>query len=145
MISTTIRERIERFVSPEPNSGCWLWTGAENGAGYGQMYTGWDGERRSRGYAHRLAYEAFRGPIPEGMELDHLCQNPGCVNPAHLQPVTQAENMRRFAARRTRCRAGHLLEDAGVISNGPRRTCGECKRISRRASYYRCRDAPVVK
>lgn len=80
--------------------GCWLWTGARAGRAtlqYGN--TRWS--RRVR-YAHRVAYELLVGPVPDGLELDHLCRVPLCVNPAHLEAVTRSENVRRgYAARRT--------------------------------------------
>lgn len=92
---------IEAFASHihfEPNSGCWLWAGADNGVGYGKF----------RGkYAHRISYEMNRGPIPNGMHLDHLCRVRCCVNPSHLEPVTNAEN-----ARRGLC--GHHMKNGGA-------------------------------
>ena len=81
----------ERFwAKVRKTDGCWLWTGSHNGLGYGTI--------RSVGrkmYVHRYSYELLVGPIPAGLELDHLCRVPGCVNPDHLEPVTHAENLRR--------------------------------------------------
>lgn len=74
---------------------CWVWQGQKNAAGYGRMK--WAGRRWS---VHRFLYEVTVGPIPEGMEVDHLCRNPACCNPAHLEPVTGAENKRRARAAR---------------------------------------------
>lgn len=68
---------------------CWLWRGALNNRGYGRLTRG------GHVYAHRYVYELERGPIPTGMQLDHLCRTPACVNPAHLEPVTGTENVRR--------------------------------------------------
>lgn len=85
---------FESRVHYEPNSGCWLWAGADNGDGYGKFR----GE-----YAHRLSYKRHKGPIPDGMHLDHLCRVPCCVNPDHLEPVTNKENARRG-------RAGHHMK-----------------------------------
>jgi hypothetical protein len=73
------------------DDGCWMWTGTLN-KGYGMFSFG--GKTRR---AHRFAYEALVGPIPEGLALDHLCRNPACVNPAHLEPVTWRENVYRGA------------------------------------------------
>ena len=74
------------------DDGCWIWIGAKHGSGYGLV----------RGYpvrksylAHRLSYEHHVGPIPPGMELDHLCETKACVNPAHLEPVTHRQNIQR--------------------------------------------------
>lgn len=75
--------RFERKVQ-RSGDGCWIWTGAKNSRGYGQLKI--DGRSR---YAHRLAYEHWQGLIPEGFELDHLCRTRACVNPAHLEPVTR--------------------------------------------------------
>ena len=74
---------------------CWEWLGAVGSSGYGVFWAG-PGLR----LAHRYAYEALVGPIPDGLDLDHLCGNTCCVNPAHLEPVTHAENVRRAARRR---------------------------------------------
>lgn len=74
----------------QDESGCWLWTAATTPTGYGQ-FRFHDGSRA----AHRLAYEQMVGPIPDGLELDHLCRVRNCVNPDHLEPVTHAENLRR--------------------------------------------------
>lgn len=71
-------------------TGCWNWQLSLDHHGYGMAYI--DGKRIG---AHRLIYQRERGPIPDGMPLDHLCRNPRCVNPGHLEPVTQAENVQR--------------------------------------------------
>ena len=89
-----------RFVAC-PTTGCWLWEGATDEKGYGLVYT--DRSRR----AHRVVYERIRGPIPEGLQLDHLCAVKPCVNPAHLEPVTNSENQRRNSIRKY----GRVLSD----------------------------------
>jgi hypothetical protein len=83
-------------VSPEPNTGCWLWTGALNNMGYGRLKVG--GRDGKSVYAHRVAYQLFVGPIPDGKVLDHRCSNTWCCNPAHLDPTSQADNVRRGRA-----------------------------------------------
>jgi hypothetical protein len=87
---------LDRFLAKvELTLLCWEWRGAVGSSGYGVFHAGPGLE-----LAHRFAYEALVGPIPEGCDLDHLCGNTRCVNPAHLEPVTHAENVRRAAERR---------------------------------------------
>lgn len=82
--------------------------------------------------AHRWGYEHHVGPIPEGLTLDHLCENTWCVNPEHLEPVTQQENHARHMRSRTRCKNHHLLSIAGtVVGAKGENTCAACKHISR--------------
>lgn len=120
-------------------SGCWEWIGPKTKAGYSQFCIG-----KERFYGHRVSYEEFIGPIPDGLQIDHLCRNPSCINPWHLEPVTGAENVRRGMAgeaARIRCRAqtqckyGHPFsgDNLYVDANGYR-ICRTCQRIaSRRA------------
>lgn len=85
------------------DTGCWLWTGPTR-TGYGVFYVG--SKNRS---AHRISYEAFIGPIPKGMHILHSCDNPGCINPAHLRPGTVKENMADREARRRRSVRGEQI------------------------------------
>ncbi len=94
-------QTIARFIAKvEPlSSGCWNWRAALTPAGYGQFHL-----PRNRGpqrviAAHRFAYLLVVGPIPDGLELDHLCRNRWCCNPTHVEPVTRRENMRRSPLR----------------------------------------------
>lgn len=109
----------------EKTDSCWLWTGSLHSLGYARAWV--DG---TRVYAHRYAYEETVGPIPDGLDLDHLCRVRHCVNPDHLEPVTRAENLRRSPsqvsavnARKTHCPQGH--EYSGRDKRGWRecRTC----------------------
>ncbi len=84
-----IESRIRRF-SRENESGRWIWRLALNANGYGII-----GVANRSKLAHRASFEAFIGPVPEGLELDHVCKTKACVNPAHLEAVTRSENVRR--------------------------------------------------
>lgn len=134
----------ERFWSKVDAVGpCWLWTAGTNPLGYGRYNLTWrNGKPQGLVLAHRHAWQSLVGPIPEGLVLDHLCRVPACVNPDHLEPVTQAENIRRGygysaqCARRVHCPNGHPLD--GALGNG-RRYCLTCNRDRSLANYYRKR------
>jgi hypothetical protein len=83
-------DRITDKVEIDVASGCWIFTGNRNGGGYGLISV--NGKGRA---AHRVAYEQIIGEVPDGLELDHLCNRPACCNPDHLEPVTHQENVRR--------------------------------------------------
>lgn len=123
----------------EKTAGCWLWGGTTSN-GYGQL--------RREGHiimAHRFSYQLVVGPIPEGLELDHLCRNPPCVNPAHLEPVTHGENMRRAMPRnrgKTHCLSGHpYSEDNTYTYPNGRRDCKICRRAASLRYARRARAA----
>lgn len=125
--------RIEDHILRMPGP-CWVWQGAKNPRGYGNITY----EQKSY-KAHRFIYEWLVGPIPEGLTLDHLCRNTLCVNPDHLDPCTMAENIRRGSkAQQTHCKHGHEFtpENTIVRTNGTRR-CRECNLRHQRASYQR--------
>ena len=97
MSRLTLLERIETHL--DKTGDCWIWTGSLSHNGYGHIHVG-----NTVARVHRVVYTLLVGPIPEGMHLDHVdergCTSRACCNPAHLEPVTQAENNRRAAARR---------------------------------------------
>lgn len=108
------------------SAGCWLWMGSRNALGYGQVQRGRRGEGLIQ--AHRATYELIVGPIPAGLELDHLCRQPSCVRPDHLEPVTQAENKRR-ANQHPDCVNGHPFDEANTyIRRDGARMCRACHR-----------------
>lgn len=109
--------RLESKI--EFTDGCWLWRGGQDGKGYGRVFVFGRGAMG----AHVATYELLVGPVPEGLHLDHLCRTPLCVNPAHLEPVTNAENVRRGV--RAKLNAGQVALIRDMIAMGhPNPTIG---------------------
>ena len=140
---TAARERVLSRLIIDP-AGCLLWTGALSGVGgYGQFSV----DRRQR-LVHRLMYEWFAGPIPAGMQIDHLCRVRRCANVAHLEVVTPRENTRRgmgtsgVNARKTHCGHGHAFDEqnTGILPGGQRQ-CRACNAEQNRR--YRARQRAV--
>lgn len=129
--------RLFAKVWKSPDTGCWEWTGCSTRFGYGMISIG--GDMR---LAHRVVFAHFRGDIPAGLQLDHLCRNRKCCNPDHLLPTTHAGN--QLAARaitrwklsltQTACSRGHEFAGRNLILYRGRRYCRAC--MNRRSVEY---------
>jgi len=130
------RTALERIIAKLAinENGCWIWTGKLNHSGYGSI--------RDRGKwvsVHRITYTLFRGEIPSGLHVDHLCRTPACCNPRHLEPVTCKENLLRgvgvnaINAAKTKCYLGHPFSGDNLrIDSRGRRRCRTCQREQQR-------------
>lgn len=146
----TIKRRpaADRFheLTRLDENGCLVWAGYVQSNGYARLWV--DGKNLM---AHRWSYEFYVGPIPEGQVIDHLCRNRACVNPAHLEPVSQSENIRRGilpeltkqrGSRVTHCPQGHeYTEENTKHRKGNGRACRECGRASVRRHYRNNKEA----
>lgn len=146
-----MRKAIEFFIIPENlchftkmKSGCWIWNRCLDEKGYGRAC--YKGRVRK---THRVMYEVLKGPLVPGLVIDHLCRNRACVNPDHLEQVTQAVNYQRGMNGRlnrwnipgSTCKRGHVLTPANTKMVGKGRTCRQCWREAKRASYQRRKAA----
>ena len=126
------RLRKARKLLPGPEkTKCWIWDKSYNKGGYGQICV--NGKTQ---LVHRISYELFRGIIPPGLEPDHLCANPRCFNPTHLEPVTHTENILRGRcpnSEKELCPRGHTYRSRIRVSTGRiRRDCRICFNAARR-------------
>lgn len=135
-LDSRLSAKVWQRAIPEPNSGCWLWIGSIHSNGYGRVYG--DGRHWN---AHRFVYTKLVGVIPNELQLDHLCRNTLCVNPAHLEPVTARVNTMRSQAitaknaQATHCKRGHELTGNNVITTKLGRNCRTC-RNQQRLEYF---------
>ena len=144
------RSDLERFAEKyevDSDTGCWNWMAGIQPNGYGgfAMLTPTSG-KWDKQLAHRISYELHIGPIPEGLTIDHLCRRRHCVNPEHLEAVTQAENVYRgegIAARnmaKTHCKYGHPFDEENTLFYKGWRLCRLCRRRLVREYRQRLRD-----
>jgi hypothetical protein len=144
----SLPESLQDRISPEPMTGCWLWTGYQDEYGYG---SGLSKRIFKTQLAHRVIYELLVGPIPKGLTIDHLCRVRCCVNPGHLEPVTHAVNMKRgIHGSKTHCKNGHEFSDDNTYvatrNHGTMRCCRECNKEARRRYVTRCKfkSTPII-
>ena len=146
---------VPMFWAKVDRSGlCWEWRSSRDDRGYGRFKMGPRHAQKSI-RAHRVAWVLKHGPVPDGLELDHLCRNHACVRPSHLEPVTHAENVRRGimaevsarrATKRTHCKRGHLFNEANtyMATRGRNwRNCRTCHRL-REAERRKRRRSDVL-
>jgi hypothetical protein len=139
------QQDVERFwvkVDRKAPDQCWLWLGGHSNEGYGQFSQSHGFEKRRTLLAHRVSYDLLVGSVPTGLHLDHLCRTRGCVNPAHLEPVTCRENLLRGAtlqaqnARKTHCIHGHPFTPENTyvppLRRNGLRACRQCRQDQRR-------------
>lgn len=130
----SLPDRVRSKVAYDPD-GCWLWVGAVRDTGYGQIGIRLARRQYANKLAHRYVYELLVGPIPDGLQIDHLCRVITCVRPDHLEPVTQRENIARgesacaWNARKTHCKRGHPFAGPNLIlvNDGRWRVCRTCR------------------
>lgn len=115
---------------------CWVYAGLLNAYGYGYVYEFIDGKQCNQ-MVHRVMYEAVKNKIPKGLYIDHLCRNRSCINPDHLEPITNRQNVLRgegYAAKnakKTHCIRGHILKGVNLyVTPSGKRNCKKCRALS---------------
>ena len=143
----TMRD-IDRVLRRLDVSDCWEWKLCVDKNGYGITHAGssTDGSLKTV-KVHRFVYQQMVGPIPEGMDIDHLCVNRKCANPDHLRPLAKPDHGRlspggMINKRKTHCPSGHSYSEFGYTErNSGCRKCKVCSNARRKARYIRTRDA----
>lgn len=139
----SLEQRFWEKVDKKGDSECWNWTASKGKNGYGNFTVG----------AHRLAYYLMKGPVPDGLMLDHLCRNHSCVNPSHLEPVTNKINVLRGEspwakeARKTHCNNGHPLTGGNLIPaqlKRGHRDCRICANSRARVNYRKANQLTAL-
>lgn len=142
------KEILMKRIALDSNSGCWNFTGYKEKQGYGILYAD-----RKYNKAHRVFYERFIGPIPIGNEIHHVCENKGCVNPAHLHPTTKRVHLTELSPnnimyrnkRKTHCPKGHPLIEGNIKRSRPDwRTCKICSLQSTKDGQARRRMERLI-
>ena len=124
MPKNTVRDILLFYVDKQSQLPCWIWIGAITHNGYPKATFNYE-----TCLVHQVIYKHFKGPIPEGLEIDHVCRNKLCVNPEHLEAITHKENVARYAATITHCKKGHPLSgDNLYLTPDERRNCKTCRR-----------------
>jgi len=138
-MDSTIVDRLMMRTIKNSESGCWVWTGSLRCQGYGRI-----SHNKQVWLVHRLAYTIFKGSIPDGLQIDHLCRNRACWNPEHLEVVTVRQNVLRGAglpaenARKTHCPQGHEYTDRNTyIGPSGKRACRKCQALHHVAYSHR--------
>ena len=129
---------FDRRHMPEPNTGCWLWIGGLKPDGYARFNT--------RKTGHQMSFEHWIGKVPEGKEIDHICNMRCCVNPKHLQAITHKENIAKsgaweFNRKKTNCPKGHPYSGDNLYVLGTNRQCKICRRAYVKAYRLRKKES----
>lgn len=139
-----MKPNLDKLLSKVQKGGgdddCWIWVSHKTPNGYGRVPFNENGKSKS-GIAHKMIFEAVNGPVPDGLQLDHLCRTRDCVNPAHLEIVTARENTIRgvgptaLNAAKTHCKRGHPLIPENLTPRSYKRECKLCEQERMRRKY----------